>query len=117
MPCDTGTDTHHSTLISASSTDAHVNQGPILNDSLYFWEWSRSAYGYGFSFASATFSGDIRITGFVPAPDAFTTFQPPGSLGWTLCNDRGYWLVGRLIVEQPVAVDQPTWGRMRAPYR
>jgi hypothetical protein len=62
-------------------------------------------------YALTSFGGDIRVTDFEGAQ-----VWSDGVWLWGGCRG-GLWLVGRLIVEQPVAVEPQTWGRMKALYR
>ncbi|MFN8179268.1 MAG: hypothetical protein U0167_15155 [bacterium] len=117
LPCDAPGSIALAVLVSSSSTDPHVNQGPITDDSLYLWAWSRSSYGYGFRFATTYLSGDIVPSAFVPAPGTSHVYLSWPYLDWDRCTPHGYALVGRFIVQQPVAVKPDTWGRMKALYR
>lgn len=103
--------------ISSSSTDPNVNSGPILDDTLYLWAYFTScvgAYGYrGDGFTS--FQGDLRVIGF-EGDGTFTN----GVVHWSWpewCVNPNPYLVGRLRVELPVAVESHTWGRMKSLYR
>ena len=108
-------------FISSSATDPHVHYGPIADASLYLWARSTaSSAGYGFRFAQTWLLGDIAVTDFEPSPGVFLhsfEAEPVQQVGWSACPDDGEFLVGRLVLEQPVAVHSGTWGRLKSLYR
>lgn len=108
-------------FISSSATDPHVHYGPIADASLYLWARGTASWaGYGFRFAYTWLVGDIAVADFEPAPGVFLiSFQtePFQQVAWSACPDDGDFLVGRLVLEQPVALHPGTWGRLKSLYR
>ncbi|MFN8179686.1 MAG: hypothetical protein U0167_17285 [bacterium] len=108
----------YAVFVSSSSNDPHVNTGPITDDSLYLWTIAPGAdWAYGWAGAFAEFWGDMHVVGFEPAPGCGGSLWRPDFLTFAVGCNPGLYLVGRLIVTQPVAVEPETWGRMKALYR
>ncbi|MFN8178934.1 MAG: hypothetical protein U0167_13475 [bacterium] len=118
LRCDvSGGDLNHQTLVSSSNTDPDVHTGPITDDSLYLWCWTNASSGYGFHGDFTAFEGDIQVVGFEGSSGHLEWDYGHWVLVWGVRCRSGYSLVGRLILQLPVAVEPETWGRMKALYR
>lgn len=113
--------------LSASSTDPHVNTGPLPSDGrLYLWNLSLdyAGAGYGWAFLSLGVDGDLPIQGYEPIAPAATNLwrESDRSLTFDACtmqhveSDPPPTIIGAFVIGTS-AVEGLTWGRMKALYR
>ena len=119
-PCeDFGQLTFAALTLSSSLHNPYLNSGPIPEHGrLYVWNVGYGTYPEGVGFETYV-AGDIAIWGYEPISEGDHAWDPlTGHLVFDSCGSHRPNVVGAFVVGPgTVAVEDESWGRMKARYR